>query len=227
MTTPLWTKDLSILYEKKFLFEIIPSSDFDVNRKLNAVVRLSLYYSLLLYVVNRKQTISLYVPIVTMLITYVISMYYKPIGIEQSRISLMNSKEGFTDEDTNKLINFLNEDCRIPTKVNPFMNPLIGSPTKESSKENCESYNNKGLQREIDKNFNDGLYRDVNDIFGKNNSQRQFYSVPGGSIPNDQGSFAKWLYSTPPTCKEGNGLQCAANQYGVSNVRSSSSSPPA
>ena len=23
-------------------------------------------------------------------------------------------------------------------------------------------------------------------------------------------SFAKWLYSTPPTCKEGNGIQCTA-----------------
>ena len=39
---------------------------------------------------------------------------------------------------------------------------------------------------------------------------------PGKSIPNDQGNFAKWLYGTMPTCKEGNGLQCAANQYGVS-----------
>ena len=28
--------------------------------------------------------------------------------------------------------------------------------------------------------------------------------------------FARWLYGTPPTCKEGNGVQCAANQYGVS-----------
>ena len=76
----------------------------------------------------------------------------------------------------------------------------------------------------IEKNFDEGLFRDISDIFGKNNSQRQFFSVPGGSIPNDQGSFAKWLYSTPPTCKEGNGLQCAANQYGVSGLRGSETS---
>ena len=64
-------------------------------------------------------------------------------------------------------------------------------------------------------NGNDSLFRDVNDLFGKNNSQRQFYTVPGNSIPNDQDTFAKWLYATPKTCKEGNGLQCAANMYGV------------
>ena len=78
----------------------------------------------------------------------------------------------------------------------------------------CPSYNNVGVQRRVEELFNEDLYRDVNDIFGKNNSQRQFYSVPGNTIPNDQGSFAKWLYQTPPTCKEGNGLQCAANQSG-------------
>ena len=33
---------------------------------------------------------------------------------------------------------------------------------------------------------------------------------------NNQGLFANWLYGTPTTCKEGNGLQCAANQLGGS-----------
>ena len=33
--------------------------------------------------------------------------------------------------------------------------------------------------------FNKDIYRDVNDIFGKNNSQRQFYTVPGKTNPND------------------------------------------
>ena len=63
--------------------------------------------------------------------------------------------------------------------------------------------------------YSSSLIRDVNDLFGKNNSQRHFYTVPGNSIPNDQDTFAKWLYATPKTCKEGNGLQCAANMYGV------------
>ena len=52
---------------------------------------------------------------------------------------------------------------------------------------------------------------DVNDIFGKNNSQRQFYTVPGNQVPNDQGSFAQWCYGQPKTCKEGNKLACLSN----------------
>ena len=66
----------------------------------------------------------------------------------------------------------------------------------------------------VENNFEEDLYKDVNDIFGKNNSQRQYYTMPGNSVPNDRDTFMKWCYQTPPTCKEGNGLQCAANQLG-------------
>ena len=48
--------------------------------------------------------------------------------------------------------------------------------------------------------------------------------ILGKSIPNDQGNFAKWLYGTMPTCKEGNGLQCAANQYSVASPGSGKTS---
>jgi hypothetical protein len=37
--------------------------------------------------------------------------------------------------------------------------------------------------------------------------------MPSTTIPNDQTAFAKWLYLSPPTCKEGNGAQCVANNY--------------
>ena len=115
-----------------------------------------------------------------------------------------------------ELINDLEGSCKTPSKNNPFMNPeLYDYNTTNMDTPACTSYNNKGLQHYTEKIFNESLFRDVNDLFGKNNSQRQFYTVPGNSIPNDQDTFAKWLYATPKTCKEGNGLQCAANMYGV------------
>ena len=36
--TPLWITDISILYEKKYIFEIIPNKQFDFNRKLNSLL---------------------------------------------------------------------------------------------------------------------------------------------------------------------------------------------
>ena len=87
------------------------------------------------------------------------------------------------------------------------MNPLL-SDDIQNSKSPCQSYNNKGIQRLIEKGFNNELYKDPNDIFDKNNSQRQFFTIPGREFMNDRDSYQKWLYQTPPTCKEGNGLSC-------------------
>ena len=54
--TPLWTEKLSILYEKKYIFEIIPNKEFDFNRKLNSLLRLSIYYSTLVYLFDNKKS---------------------------------------------------------------------------------------------------------------------------------------------------------------------------
>jgi hypothetical protein len=228
MTTPLWIQNPSILYEKKYLFEILPHKDFDFNRKLNSLLRLSIIYTLIVITFDKKKMSQLYIPFIVGVLTYIMSHKYKKTRMNKVEKDLM---EGFPDEtvsdevkeETNiELVKELSQKCRVPTKNNPFMNPKITDyNTKNDTSEACLSYNNKGVQKNIDNKFNEDLYRDVNDIFGKNNSQRQFFSVPGRSIPNDQGGFARWLYGTPPTCKEGNGVQCAANQYGVSKGPSS------
>mgnify|MGYP000901309934 FL=1 len=207
--TPLWTTDISILYEKKYIFEVIPNKQFDFNRKLNSLLRLSIYFSIIMYVMDRSNTNMYYIPFAVAVLTYILSHKYKETFVNKVETDLMN---GVDEED---LIPKLSGTCKFPTKNNPFMNPgILDYGTSNFSEPACDSYNNKGIQREIEKNFNEDLYRDVNDIFGKNNSQRQFFSVPSRSVPNDQESFAKWLYATPPSCKEGNGLQCAANQTG-------------
>ena len=47
-----------------------------------------------------------------------------------------------------------------------------------------------------------------------------FIQIPGNRVPNDQGSFAQWLYGTPPTCKEGNQIACLS-QMGRGSSHSS------
>ena len=100
-------------------------------------------------------------------------------------------------------------ECKIPTKDNPFMNPLLTD--KRTNKKACKSYNNREIQKQINNNFNNRLYKDVSEVFNKNNSQRSFYTVPSTTFPNDRDKFTKWLYKLPKTCKEGNGDQCVGN----------------
>ena len=44
-------------------------------------------------------------------------------------------------------------------------------------------------------------------LYEKKNSERQFYTVPNTTIPNDQKGFAEWLFKTENTCKY-DGINC-------------------
>jgi hypothetical protein len=94
-----------------------------------------------------------------------------------------------------------------PSNDNPFMNiNLITSNRTQNAAP--LSYNKPELKELIDEKFNHDLFRDVSSVFGKRNSQRQFYTVPSTTIPNNQTAFAKWCYNTGSTCKEDT-IKCA------------------
>lgn len=204
--TPLWIDNLDILYEKNFIVEIVPLANFDFNRKLNSLLRLSIYYSLIVYILKRNRNIFL-IPLGTAIFTYILGKHLYKNKVNSQIINFQNNDINVGP------IEDLDKECKIPTKDNPFMNPILMGD--DNHKKPCTSYNNKGIQKNIEEKFNTNLYREANDIFNKNNSQRQFYTVSTKTVPNDQESYRNWLYSTPPTCKEGNGIQCSANQVGV------------
>ena len=52
---PFWFEKISILYDKKFLFDIIPKKEYDLNRKLNALLRFTIYYSVIVYLLDTKK----------------------------------------------------------------------------------------------------------------------------------------------------------------------------
>ena len=65
----------------------------------------------------------------------------------------------------------------------------------------------KKNSEEIEQHFNKGLFKDVSDLYGKNNSQRQFFTMPNtneyGVKNGDTVKFANWLYNNgESTCKE-------------------------
>ena len=108
-----------------------------------------------------------------------------------------------------ELIN--NDKYRPPTVDNPMMNILTNTSEVEEDIEAIPTYNNLGVASLVDDKLETGLYRDSNDLFNRSNSQRQFYTMPNTTVNNHEVELGEWLYGTPPTCKEGNGLQCSAN----------------
>ena len=247
---PFWADDFKILFAVNKLAEILPLNNMTTTQKLNAILRCSVYFSVVHYLVRKNSNI-LFVPVVVSVLTYVFYINNTDKSNSSSKLSQLSNvverlsnqflgkSDGKNDTRDNPLFestiyndnNWSNNDlslnndnnverikdlyedtdCKLPSVDNPFGNVMLGDIGNPKFKQSCSSYNNNMVKRDMKKDFEDGLFMDVNDVYSKHNSQRQFYTMPNTDVVNDQGGFAKWCYMTPPTCKEGNAMQCSAN----------------
>lgn len=201
MKEPIWIENINILFQKDRLLEFVPNHHMDMNSKLNAIVRFSIYLTIVLILYNFNY-LNLYIIIAVMAFTYLIYNYKHLKFINY--VGNIPNFDQFIDKKYNTTP--LNK-CRKSTKDNPFMNRLLHDNEPISA---CEPLSEE-TKEQIENNFTNKLYMDIGDVFQKNNSQRQYYTTPVSSNVNKQTDFAKWLYLTPDTCKEGNGNQCIAN----------------
>ena len=75
----------------------------------------------------------------------------------------------------------------------------------------------KELNKEGEKIYNSSIYRNVEDVFSRENSQRIFMTQPIKQLANSQKDFAEWLYKRDETCKE-NTEKCT--YYEIPNMQS-------
>lgn len=102
-------------------------------------------------------------------------------------------------------------DYTPPSARNLFMNVLLDEIKYNPGRPEAAPINNPTVKQTIDDYFRVQWFSDPTDVFGKNQSQRQFITQPSTTVPNDQGSFADWLYKIPgKTCKEGGREACLA-----------------
>lgn len=102
-----------------------------------------------------------------------------------------------------------------PTSRNPFMNILLDDIKYHPQRPAASPVDHPDVAQTMDDYFRIQWFSDPTDVFGKNQGQRQFITQPSTTVPNDQGSFADWLYKIPgKTCKEGGRAACKSGSDG-------------
>ena len=101
-----------------------------------------------------------------------------------------------------ELIDYQKNTCRKPTEQNPLMNPNVLEYNDGDPPVACNE-DDDNIKDNINVSFNHGLFRDLDDLYERKISQRQFYTIPNTAVPNNQTEFAKWLYKLPDSavCK--------------------------
>ena len=90
----------------------------------------------------------------------------------------------------------------MSTPDNPFANMLVSDLATNPGRPRACAYDQHANL--IEKHFNQGLVRNLYDVYDKENSQRQFMTMPVTTAAADVSAFARYCYGGlgRKTCKE-------------------------
>ena len=197
MKEEIWYSNIQDFFEVNNLLNFFPSEDMSFEEKLNSFFRFCIYFSVLIFLLKKNYKVF-YIAFFGGVITFIL---YK--------LDIHNNKENYLGEEDDYLHSKRNRKCIKPNKMNPFMNVLVTDYVKNPDRPKACDVSKETTKDKMQTYFNDSLYENIDDVFNKNSSYRQFYTTPSTTIPNDQEGFAKWLYfNEEKTCKEGNTAKC-------------------
>ena len=225
MTTPFWSNDPTIIFNKDSMLQLWPTSNLTFESKLNAISRIVILLSLLGFLFTRK-TNFLIIGAITLAI--IVSLY--KFRKEKIVKALTQDVEGFQVNNpkglpmdpvamtTNPvtLETLLRSDFHPTTKKNPFGNVLLtdimDTPDRKAAAPsfNPDVYDdiNFEVKRQTQMlnpgiiNTNKQLYGDLKDNYDLDNSMMRFYATANTKICNDQGAFSEYLFGNMYSAKE-------------------------
>ena len=206
-----WYQDVNILARRPS--EFFPTTTQTSEERLNAIVRLIAYGSLAAYLVGGKATYVAYGAVLIVGVS-VIFRFGRPRGSATDRrnknagVGMMYDSDSETYTRSEPYSNLVPEHvqratirCSPSTPANPFSNATVGALLADPSRPPACAYDSQATT--IRRNFNKGLFRNLDDVYEVENSQRQFVTQPVTTSAPDTIAFAQFLYgSRGQTCKE-------------------------
>ena len=225
MTTPFWSNDPTILFNKESVLEFWPTQQMTFEAKLNAISRIVIVMSLLGFILTRNWNLII-IGIVTLAIIFTLYKLRK-----QSLVSSLIKKEGFSVNPSTQptsvsqsqmltdpvtLKNTLRSNFHPTTKKNTFGNVLLTDINDTPNRLAAAPSFNPDVYDEIDRavkkqtqmlnpgiiNTNKQLYGDLTSNYNLDNSMMRFYSTANSRVTNDQGAFQNYLYGAMYSSKE-------------------------
>ena len=105
----LWIDNPAELFTKETWTKFVPTSSMDVPTAMNAIVRFTVYISVILFLAKKETYYLLAIPLVLMLTVVAVKLFPPP-----------RTLESFKDKVTSVMNNYT-----YPSAKNPFMNPLL------------------------------------------------------------------------------------------------------
>ena len=229
MTTPFWTNDPSVLFNKDSITQLWPNQKMTNEAKMNAVSRLVILMTILGFILTRNIKI-IFIGSITLAILFTVYKFRKQVLVN-SLIQNVGTTEGFSNSipidsklATNSKTTYnpvtletvLRSNFHPTTKKNPFGNVLLTDIGDSPNRLAAAPSFNPDVYDDIDsavkkqsqmlnpgiKNTNKQLYGDLKGNYDLDNSMMRFYSTANTRVENDQSSFSQYLYGDMYSGKE-------------------------
>ena len=170
-----WLDDPANLFTNWSRF--LPTNEMTVPEALNAVVRFTIYSSLLISVITQKTWYLLLIPLVMFASVFLVKMF--------PTTQLL--KETFSGSAPTRYA--------TPTPSNPFMNVLFTDYVDNPARPPAPNINEPHVKESIDEAFSktSDLFMDTSNKYGLMQSARQWMSQASTTIPNDLEGYQKFL----------------------------------
>lgn len=202
MAEPIWYQNPRVLVTGWRGF--FPARDMSPTERVNSFVRLFLYVSIALSLYSRK---PMYL-VAGLAASSIVSLAYS-----SSSAAAMYGDASYGAEPVGQRARSVAagpQRCTRPTKENPFANMLLSDLADDPDRSGACAYDD--VKDEISDYFNDGLPRNMTDVYEKENSQRQYMTMPVTRAVADTRAFAEFAYGSLGVegCKE-NPARCTGN----------------
>jgi hypothetical protein len=174
---PFWGDQPAILFHTARLIEFFPSADQTVEERLNSITRLVIYIGIFL------------------------SVYHAQFGpLQMAGLAIAGIYAMWRNHSVLRQEHFNGDVCTPPTPENPMMNFLAMDPAERPPA--CQG---PEVQAEAAQLLEYQLFEDVDDLFARASSQRQFVTNPVTTRIADTRKFAEALHGDDVrNCKSDN-----------------------
>lgn len=181
MTDQIWYKDPSTLFINENWYKFVPVASMTVSEALNAVVRFTVYFTIILAITTGETSYFAIIPIVLLATIVFGKLFPEGATLESFKINakVSKSKESYT----------------MPTASNPFMNVLLTEIQDNPNRDDAAPISRRDVKKKIYEEFQktSDLHMDTSDLFDQTQAMRTFHTIQSAKIPNDLDGFKKWL----------------------------------
>jgi hypothetical protein len=179
MPEQIWFKTPTVLFDSDNWSKFVPTKDMTTSEALNAVLRFSVYFSLLLFLATGVGGYIMSIPIMMASTILLYNLFPNGKTIE----SFIARSESLAPEYT------------MPSKENPFMNVLLTEIHDNPDRADAAPTNRRDVKADVYKSFQatSDIYMDTTDLFDQAQAMRTFHTMQSARVPNDLEGFKKWL----------------------------------